>query len=97
MGLFWIQETWREWNLPGEMIGCTSGKWGDAETFDSRGQEIELWLEKKAIEPYRFVVIDGYSIDESARCHEDYWITVNPHCGISKKDADRAIQLLNQH
>ena len=97
MGLSRIQEIWREWNLPGEVIGCTPGEWGDAETFDTRGQEIQRWLEKNAVEPYRFVIIDDYGKEESASGQEEFWITVNPHCGISKKDADRAIQLLNQH
>ena len=54
------------------------------------------WLEDNAVEPYRFVIIDDFSTIEVASGQEDFWITVNPHCGISKKDANRAIQLLNQ-
>ncbi len=43
------------------MIGCTPGEWGDEETFDTRGQEIQRWLEDNAVEPYRFVIIDDFS------------------------------------
>ena len=43
MGLSRIQEIWRKWNLPGKVIGCTPGEWGDEETFDTRGQEIRRW------------------------------------------------------
>ena len=68
------------------MIGCTPGEWGDEETFDTRGQEIQRWLEDNAVEPYRFVIIDDFSTIEAASGQEDFWITVNPHCGISKKD-----------
>ena len=42
------------------MIGCTPGEWGDEETFDTRGQEIQRWLEDNAVEPYRFVIIDDF-------------------------------------
>lgn len=79
------------------MLGCTPSEWGDEETFDIRGQEIQRWLEKNAVEQYRFVVIDDFTTEEAVRGQELFWITVNPRCGISKKDADRAIQLLNQH
>ena len=78
------------------MIGCTPGEWGDEETFDTRGQEIQRWLEDNAVEPYRFVIIDDFSTIEATSGQEDFWITVNSHCGISKKDANRAIQLFNQ-
>ena len=42
------------------MIGCTPGEWGDEETFDTRGQEIQRWLDDNAVEPYRFVIIDDF-------------------------------------
>ena len=60
MGLPRIQEIWHEWHLPGKVIGCTPGEWGDEETFDTRGQEIQRWLEDNAVEPYRFVIIDDF-------------------------------------
>lgn len=47
------------------MIGCTPGEWGDEETFDTRGQEIQRWLEKNAVEPYQFVVIDDFTIEKN--------------------------------
>ena len=97
MGLSRIQEIWREWNLPGEVIGCTPGEWGASEAFDTRGQEIRQWLDDNAIEPFNFVVIDDFTKEEAAIGQEEFWITVNPHCGISKENADRAIRLLNQH
>lgn len=97
MGLSRIQKIWREWNLPGEVIGCTPGEWGEAETFETCGQEIQRWLDNNVIEPCHFVVIDDFSKEEAAPGQEEYWITVNPHCGISKENADRAIRLLNQY
>ena len=96
MGLQKIQELWHDWNLPGKVIGCTPGWWGDEEMFDSRGEEIQKWIERNAIEPFRYVIIDDYDASEALNKQRDYWVRVNPHCGISKDNVNEAIRILNK-
>lgn len=95
MGLARIKKLWRDWNLPGEIVGCTPGAWGEAETFDIRGLEIQQWLDNNTDKPYRFVVIDDMTDDEALDHQKVYWITVDSHCGITKQNADNAISILN--
>lgn len=97
MGVSRIQKLWKQWNLPGEIVGCTPGYWGDEASFATRGLEIQRWLKENATAPCRFVVIDDFSAEEATEDQKAYWISVNPHCGISKENADWAIHLLNQH
>ena len=46
LGLEKIREVWTSWGLPGEIVGCTPGVWGDGRIFDTRGEEIQQWLEE---------------------------------------------------
>lgn len=94
VGLQKLQELWHDWALPGKVIGCTPGWWGDEETFDSRGAEIQKWIERSAIEPFRYVIIDDFDDSEAQEKQRDCWIRVNPHCGLSKDNAYEAICIL---
>lgn len=94
LGLEKIQSIWKEWGLPGSVIGITPGAWGEETQFDTRGEEIEQWLKSNASGRYSFVVIDDMGTEESAPGQECKWITVDPHCGISKRDSERAISIL---
>jgi len=95
LGLTKLREIWRNWNLPGEIFGCTPGHWGDETVFATRGDEIKQWLVKNASEPYTYVVIDDMGDDEALEEQKSLWITVNPHCGIDEIDANTAISILN--
>lgn len=94
VGLQKLQELWHDWVLPGKVIGCTPGWWGDEETFASRGAEIQKWIERNAKAPFRYVIIDDFDDSEAQENQRDYWIRVNPHCGISKDNAYEAIRIL---
>lgn len=99
MGLSKLQELWRKWKLPGELVGCTPGCWGDLRTFNSRGEEIRHWLKYNAMKfgntNYRYVVIDDFDKSGTINGQEDNWITVNPHFGLTSVNAIEAINILN--
>lgn len=94
LGVVKIRALWKEWGLPGKIIGCTPGAWGEGAQFDKRGEEILQWLSDNTTGRYSYVVIDDMGTDESLPGQEARWITVNPHCGISKLDCECAIRLL---
>ena len=94
MGLTRIKELWREWGLPGKILGCTPGSWGEERTFGRRGEEIRKWLSDNATRPYSYVIIDDMGPEEAVDSQESHWITVNPHTGISKENVVKAIEIL---
>ena len=85
---------WKEWGLPGMIVGCTPGIWGEGQQFDKRGEEIQQWLSDNITRPCSYVVIDDMGPDESLPGQENKWITVSPHCGISESDCECAIRIL---
>ena len=95
LGLKRIQEIWQEWGMPGEIIGCTPGLWGDDRLFNTRGEEIQQWIDENAPTDYTYVIIDDMEESEAMEGQENFWIQVDPHCGISIEDADIAIRILN--
>ena len=94
MGLERIRELWREWGLPGEISGCTPGFWGDTVSLPSRGDEIKLWLTDNAPANSAYVIFDDYKEGECLQEQNQFWIKVDPHCGISEKDIVRAENIL---
>ena len=90
-----LNQLWKEWGLPGRIVGCTPGFWGDNQYFDSRGAEIEQWLKDNGQEPHSFVVVDDMGVEEATDRQRMLWITIDPHYGITREDAAKAIQLLN--
>ncbi|MBP5398592.1 MAG: AAA family ATPase [Bacteroidales bacterium] len=95
MGLTRIKEIWRSWGLPGNVIGCTPGCWGDDRSFSTRGEEIQTWLRENAEEPYSYVILDDIGKEEATPEQQDVWIVVDPYYGISTSDAQYAISILN--
>ena len=96
LGVERIRQLWAEWGLPGKIAGCTPGVWGDDRQFDSRGEEIRQWLAENANGNSSYVILDDMDNSEAADGQKDKWIQVNPHCGITQEDADRAIKVLNR-
>lgn len=94
VGVDKLRELWRKWRLPGKIISFTPGSWGEETQYATRGEEIQAWLQDNAIKPYSYVIIDDMGPEESAPGQEDKWITVNPHCGITQRDSERAISIL---
>ena len=95
MGLTRIKEIWRSWGLPGNVVGCTPGCWGDDLSFSTRGEEIQKWLKENAEEPYSYVILDDMGKEEATPEQQDVWITVDPCCGISTSEVQSAISILN--
>lgn len=95
MGLDRLKDLWRDWNLPGLLVGVTPGIWGDGTFYRTRGEEIRHWLAVNALPPFSFVVLDDMGEEETLDDQKESWVTVNPHCGISEEDADKAIRILN--
>ena len=95
MGIKRMREIWKDWKLPGKVIGCTPGGWGD-ERFNTRGEEIQAWLDENAKGPKSYVIFDDLGLDEALDIQYSHWIQVDPHCGITTDDADRAIRILNE-
>lgn len=96
MGLIRLKEIWREWGLPGNILGCTPGAWGEEKTFKTRGEEIQQWLSDNAVPPYSYVIIDDIGKEEVLDGQETHWITVNPHTGISEEEVEHAIIILSR-
>ena len=96
MGLNRMKQIWKGWRLPGQIVGITPGIWGDGTYYNSRGEEIRQWLSENACPPFSYVVIDDMGYDEALDDQKDCWVTVNSHCGISEKDADKIIQILER-
>lgn len=94
MGLEKIREIWKAWRHPGDIVGCTPGAWGSGRVFSSRGEEIRQWLAENAETVDAYVILDDMDNQEALDEQKDYWITVNPHTGISFDDATKAIGLL---
>ena len=99
MGLSKLQYLWRKWKLPGEVVGCTPGCWGDLRNFNSRGEEIQHWLKYNAMKfgntNYRYVVIDDFDKSGTIDGQEDKWIKANSHFGLTSVNAIEAINILN--
>ena len=99
MGTSKLQALWQKWNLPGEIVGCTPGCWGDLRTFNSRGEEIQHWLKHNAMKfgntNFRYVIINDFDKSEAIEGQKDKWISANPHFGLSSINAIEAINILN--
>lgn len=97
MGLSRLKEIWREWGLPGGILGCTPGAWGEENAFITRGEEIQQWLSDNAFSPFTYVIIDDMGTEEALDGQNRYWITVNPHTGIIEDDLIKAIAILEKY
>lgn len=95
IGLDRIRGIWSDWGLPGEIVGCTPGLWEDGRFLITRGEEIQKWLEENATDDYAYVILDDMDDSEATGDQKKLWIQINPHTGISKEDASRAVEILN--
>ena len=85
LGLAKIREIWEEWGMPGEIIGCTPGVWGDDRLFDTRGQEIQQWLHENADGNYSYVILDDMDDSEAVDVQSECWIQVDPIAGFLQR------------
>ena len=95
---------WKERNLPGKVIGITPNSISDEmllnanlDDMDSlcfKGLEIKEWLSKHGESVKNYVIID----DENGFLSEQqtHLVRTNAKKGISRKDAERVIRLLNK-
>lgn len=81
-----MKELWQHRNLPGEIIGITP------ETNFIRGEEIKQWIETNNFTG-NYAIID----DDSDMLEEQQpnFILTNGKIGLTFKDADKCIELLN--
>ena len=105
LGLTAMQEMWEIRQLPGKVVGITPSSVSDEWLLSAdlseiapamghcKGMEIASWLADNAKGNTKYVIIDDeYVILES---QQPYFILTNPHEGITKEDAERAISILN--
>ena len=107
MGLPYIKRMWKTRNLPGEISDATPDI-SDNGLLDidlsapgaisrlegmGKGGEISSWLHSHTDKECRYVILDdvGEFFGEPARHH----IAIHPDVGITKEDAQKAIELLN--
>jgi hypothetical protein len=94
-----MKALWKHRNLAGEIIGITPTETtivesGEAEFFDmvSRGMEIQYWIKQNNFTG-NYVIIDD--VDDMLKEHEKFFILTNGFIGLTFKDADKAISILN--
>ena len=95
-----MEAMWYERTLPGQLIGVTGQSphanfpMSAGETAGAaKGEEIRGWLKEHVLKPYRYVIFDDEAdIRPEQRPH---FIQTDPRIGITRADAERAIQILN--
>ena len=93
-----MKALWKHRNLAGEIIGITPNEVdvvnnGIAKFYDEvcRGDEIKLWLNTNFTGKY--VIIDDTK--DMLKEQEPYFVVTNSYCGLTLKDAKKAIEILN--
>ena len=104
MGLFQMEDMWRDRNLPGRIIGITPNSVSDEmllnadidsiELFHIRGEEIKEWLMKHAKRVSSYAIIDD--MDNMLPEQQSHFVQTNPEVGITEGDADTIITILNK-
>jgi len=94
-----MKELWKHRNLAGEIIGITPNemdvvKSGEAKFYDEvcRGAEIKLWINTNKFRG-NYVIIDDTK--DMLKEQEKYFVITNSYCGLTLKDAEKAIEILN--
>jgi hypothetical protein len=68
--------------------------WIDIPGFDkSRGSEIETWVNFNMDINQNYVIIDDRTDFKPSQ--QEHFIHINPHCGITDEDMNKAINILN--
>lgn len=104
MGLFQMEDMWRDRNNPGRIIGITPNSVSDEmllnadidsiELFHIRGEEIKEWLMKHAKRVSSYAIIDD--MDNMLPEQQSHFVQTNPEVGITEGDADTIITILNK-
>jgi len=95
-----MKALWKHRNLTGEIIGITPNEVdvvesGKAEFYDEvcRGDEIKLWIKRNDFKG-NYVIIDDTK--DMLKEQEPYFVVTNSYCGLTLKDAEKAIEILNK-
>lgn len=98
-----MEALWRERALPGLLLGMTGQQphpdngpaIAGEKAGAAKGEEIHGWLKEHASQPYSYVIFDD---DADFRPEQQpHFIQTDPHTGITRADAERAINILNSH
>lgn len=95
-----MKELWNHRNLAGEIIGITPTETevvesGDSEFYDMvcRGMEIAHWIKNNNFTG-NYVIIDD--TEDMLKEQEHFFVKTNSFVGLTLKDADKAILILNR-
>ncbi len=98
-GLKVMQEMWAYRKLAGEVVDVTPDvndlvKDGVSEFYDTicRGTEIDHWINKRGFKG-KYVIIDDTK--DMLTSQAPFFVNTNAYCGLTFKDAEKAIELLN--
>lgn len=99
-GMTEMVNLWKHRNLAGQIIGITPTEMdvvnsGSTRFYDDvcRGAEIDLWMKRIAYKG-TYVIIDD--TPDMLKTQQDFFIKTNPYIGLTFKDADKAIKILNK-
>lgn len=104
-GLGRMRALWKARELPGTIHGITPDYVPDLVNIDlekydniallaGKGNEVKQWLSENASNGYPYVILDD--VPDFLPEQEEHLICVNPVTGITIKDAEMAIALLNR-
>jgi len=102
-GLEEMQQMWQERNLPGEVIDITPNlTYGvGLKTSTPRGKEIKKWLDENKVANYVIIDDDTDFLKEQMKNfvqtseNEDHPDCIDIGYGLTRKCAEKAIQILN--
>lgn len=100
VGLQKMKDLWKKRNLPGEIIDITPivKKTFDEENqrygyFDSRGEEIQKWLDNHKHQIISYCIVD----DDSNMIVDQSFVKVDGNFGLTYKTSSLIVDLLNNY
>jgi len=87
-GLKVMKEMWEERNLPGEVIDITPDAINAMD--DSRGREIQMWLDKNAVDSFCIIDDDSDMLPEQMKC----FVKLNSFIGLHRESANEVVSIL---
>lgn len=98
-GLNIMREMWKKRSIVGEIVDITPNendlvKAGVSEFYDTicRGTEIDHWIKSKDFKGTYCIIDDTRDMLDS---QEPFFVNTNPYCGLTFKNAEKAIKILN--
>lgn len=95
-----MKALWEHRKLPGEIIGITPNKItvvesGEVESYDKvcRGTEISYWIKHNNFNG-NYVIIDD--TEDMLKEQEKFFVVTNGYVGLTLKDAQSAVEILNK-